>query len=79
MIESESPGFNAEAFRFMDFDIVQQDSTQFVYVLPYSETRALIEVTRFGKEVITQEQAEEILSSYIQKHYGKFKKIDTEI
>lgn len=79
MIESESPAFNADTFRFMDFEIPQQNSTQFIYVLPYSESRALIEVTRFGKEIISQTQADEILASYIQTHYGNYKKINTEI
>ncbi|MDC1203003.1 lycopene cyclase family protein, partial [Crocinitomicaceae bacterium] len=42
----------------MDFNVVQDGATQFVYVLPYSTNEALIELTRFGKEKIDVEMAE---------------------
>jgi len=79
MIETESPVFKADTFRFMDFNISQWNSTQFAYVLPYSPTRALIEITRFGKEIVTTEEAETILEWYIKKYDTGYKKIDTEI
>jgi lycopene beta-cyclase len=79
MIETKDENINPEAFRFMDFDIDQLDFTQFVYVLPFSKTRALVEVTRFGSQVIITAQAEEILEKYITKSYGSFKKLDIEI
>jgi len=79
MIETENTVINPSAFRFMDFDIPQLWYTQFVYVLPFSDSRALVEVTRFGSEAIDTSQAEEILETYIQKSYGNFKKIEVEI
>ncbi len=78
MIETESETIDPETFRFMDFDIEQQNSTQFIYVLPFSSTRALVEVTRFGDQGIETREAEKILEKYIQKAYGAFRKIDIE-
>ena len=56
----------------MDFNVVQDGATQFVYVLPYSTNEALIELTRFGKEKIDVEMAENALKNYINQHYGAF-------
>ena len=56
----------------MDFNVDQQGATQFVYVLPYSNNEALIELTRFGKEIINQESAEKVLKKYINQNFGTF-------
>jgi lycopene beta-cyclase len=69
---------DVESFRMMDFNIEQNNFTQFVYVLPFSKNTALIEVTRFGKEIITASEAESILKEYIQNQFGSFKKTATE-
>jgi len=79
MIETESPIGKAEAFRFMDFNIEQQGFTQFVYVLPFSPTVALVELTRFGKEIIREPDAELLLQNYINKEFGAFKVSDIEV
>lgn len=79
MIETDGDIIDPEVFRFMDFDIEQQGCTQFVYVLPFSPTRALVEVTRFGELAIETREAEIILKKYIQKSYGAFRRIDIEI
>jgi lycopene beta-cyclase len=68
----------AVAFRFMDFDIDQQGHTQFVYVLPFSDGTALIEVTRFGSEVFQLSEAEALLSEYIDRRIGSFTKLGEE-
>jgi lycopene beta-cyclase len=78
MVELSEEFKNPGAFRFMDFNIEQQRFTQFVYVLPFSNKKALIEVTRFGAEIINKVDAEVLLQAYIEKNYGKFIKLDTE-
>lgn len=62
----------------MDFDIPQDGFTQFMYVLPLPNNRFLVEVTRFGIEPITSDQAEPILDEYIQKRFGAYTVIETE-
>ena len=64
-VEFEHPVFDQNSFTLMDFSIEQDGHTQFMYVLPFSENRALIEVTRFGEEVISEDLAEEHLKRYI--------------
>ncbi len=78
VVETETPIANASSFRFMDFQIPQQGSTQFVYVLPFSSNKALIEVTRFGSELIPEASANELLQNYLQEHYGNYKILEIE-
>lgn len=70
--------FDTSVFRMMDFNIPQDGNTQFVYLLPYSDQEALVEVTRFGREPITQEEAEQHLDKYIQVEFGAYKILATE-
>ena len=62
----------------MDFDIPQNGYTQFMYVLPLPNNRILVEVTRFGIEPITSDQAEPILDTYIQRRFGTYTILETE-
>jgi lycopene beta-cyclase len=62
----------------MDFDIPQLGFTQFMYVLPLSNNRILVEMTRFGSDPITSNQAEPILAEYIQKRFGEYVLIEKE-
>lgn len=78
IVEFPTEKLDAESFRMMDFNIEQNNFTQFVYVLPFSTNSALIEVTRFGKEIITTTEAESILEDYIQNQFGTYKKTGTE-
>ncbi len=66
------------SFRFMDFDIDQQGHTQFVYVLPFTDGTALVEVTRFGSEVFQIKEAEALLSEYIDRRIGTYTKLGDE-
>jgi len=70
--------FDTSVFRMMDFNIPQDGNTQFVYLLPYTDKEALVEVTRFGQEPITQEEAEQHLDNYIRHEFGGYKILATE-
>ena len=48
----------------MDFRITQQKATQFVYILPYDKQTGLVELTRFGKMIIDEEQAQNLLHEF---------------
>jgi lycopene beta-cyclase len=78
IVEFPNDKLDVESFRMMDFNIDQNNFTQFVYVLPFSDNTALIEVTRFGKEVITNTEAEAIIEAYLKSQFGLFKKIGVE-
>lgn len=70
-IRTLKPCFVPSRFTMMDFEVPQEGNTQFVYVLPTSENEALVELTRFGKERINSEHAENELAAYILQQYGQ--------
>ena len=65
-------------YRMMDFRVPQHTATQFVYILPYSPTSALIELTRFGKKIINKSEAKKELDVFIRAQFGSYEIIDTE-
>jgi lycopene beta-cyclase len=71
-VQCEHSVFNVKAFDMMNFDVDQDAYTQFVYVLPFSENEALIELTRFGQEKIEEQYARKILDEKILNDYGKY-------
>ena len=70
---------NPETCRLMDFEVEQKGFTQFMYVLPFSSTTALVELTRFGAEILCETAAEKQLQDYIHQHFGEFNKQAIEI
>jgi len=72
LIQTENPAIEEHSINFMDFDVEQDGGTQFVYMLPYSSNTALVELTRFGSDKISEEEGGKILEKYILKRYGPF-------
>jgi lycopene beta-cyclase len=72
VIETENPIPESQRIHFMDFDVEQNGGTQFIYLLPYNDKTALVELTRFGTGPIQELGAELQLKSYISKHLGPF-------
>ena len=66
-------------FKLMDFDVIQSDYTQFIYQLPFSKNEALIELTRFGRVILKENEAEDILKNYIKRFSNDFQIIEKEI
>ncbi len=65
VIESERACFNPGEATLMDFRANQEHGTTFVYVMPFSETKALIEYTLFSEKLLEPVQYEEGLKKYI--------------
>jgi len=59
--------FDTSTMVMMDFNIPQNNFTQFIYTLPYDEETALIELTRFGDQKLLNDEAQLILADYIDK------------
>lgn len=53
-IRSQSPLFDPDKAILMDFRVSQEYGFAFVYVLPFSETQALIEITYFTEELLPE-------------------------
>ena len=67
VIETKEPVFDAEVGRLMDFSVAQDNGTTFMYVLPTSQTTALIEYTLFSKKILEKEEYTQALEKYIQE------------
>ena len=66
-IKSNQSVFNPDCATFMDFSVEQKGNTRFMYVLPTSETEALIEYTLFSKDLLSTSEYEIEIQNYIQK------------
>lgn len=65
VIKINEPKFKDFLPTFMDFRVPQQNDCRFCYVIPYSETEALIEYTGFSPVKCEQKEYEEALKNYI--------------
>ena len=65
VVESSKPVFNPDIALIMDFRVHQDYGTTFGYVLPFNETKALIEYTLFTKTLLEQHQYDEELKNYL--------------
>src|SRR5579871_510742 len=61
IIETENKIFDADEATLMDFTVTQKNGNAFVYILPFSETKALIEYTLITDSLLRQNEYEEIL------------------
>ena len=64
-IKTEKPLFDDTKFRMMDYRLKYKDSTSFIYILPFSETKALVEFTFFTPFMVEEKVYDERLKKYI--------------
>jgi lycopene beta-cyclase len=65
VIETPVSSFNPLKAVLMDFRVDQRYGTSFTYVLPFSETKALIEYTQFTRSLISGTEYDQELRTYI--------------
>lgn len=70
VIETDQDRFNEGEATLMDFRVDQIDGSCFVYVMPFSSQRALVEFTIFGPSVWNDEQYEIQLTQYVRQYLG---------
>lgn len=68
-VKTDIAVFDQSTVTFMDFSIPQKDNTRFMYILPFSETEALVEYTLFSKELLPPEEYQSALASYMEERY----------
>lgn len=78
VVRTESPLSDTESMDLMDFNVDQQGWTQFVYTLPFDSHSALVELTRFGQDILTAEEAAPVLTDYIKHRLGRYTIQDVE-
>jgi len=64
-VKTKDPVFSSESAYFMDFTVSQKKNTRFMYVLPSSETEALVEYTLFSPTVLKEEEYEQEIIHYL--------------
>lgn len=80
IIETETPVFDPACMTFMDFRPQQHGETRFVYVLPFTDKRALVEFTLFSPALLARGAYDEDLRSYLSRHLNirDFRVVETE-
>lgn len=65
IVETPHPAFDHDTATLMDFRVDQAGDTRFVYVLPFSENRALVEYTIFSPQLCPPEDYDAALRAYL--------------
>ncbi|PQJ17205.1 lycopene cyclase family protein [Nonlabens tegetincola] len=64
-IETPEDYFDSKEFTKMDYQLVDPGTTSFVYVLPFSKRKALVEYTYFAKNLVQDDVYDQYLETYI--------------
>jgi lycopene beta-cyclase len=80
IIETDCSFFNPGEATMMDFRMEQKGGVTFVYIMPFSETKALIEYTLFTENLLTAGNYDEALRNYINQvlKIDSYKVVDEE-
>ncbi len=73
LVEFETSVFDANVARLMDFNVDQKGATGFMYLLPLTDKKALVEYTLFSKTLLNQNDYVLEINAYLQKHYPNIK------
>jgi lycopene beta-cyclase len=65
-LETTAAVFNPEEVTLMDFAYSAEEGVQFIYVLPFSETTALVELTAFSNEAVDEAACISAIHRYVQ-------------
>lgn len=66
-IETEDDAFDSKRFCMMDYSLKDKDTTSFIYVLPFSKNRALVEFTYFSPEKVSDKTYEDFIETYLKE------------
>lgn len=69
LIQFDEPVFNEMEARLMDFNVDQYQATAFMYQLPLTDRKALVEYTLFSKDILHASQYETEIKSYLNINY----------
>ncbi|ALM21937.1 hypothetical protein AAT17_12175 [Nonlabens sp. MIC269] len=64
-IETPEDYFDPKEFTKMDYQLVDPGTTSFVYILPFSKRKALVEYTYFTKNLVQDDVYDQYLETYI--------------
>jgi lycopene beta-cyclase len=70
IVESDQFNFDPHRATLMDFRVSQTEGTTFIYVLPLSKNKALVEYTLFTADLLSTEQYNQGIADYITTYLG---------
>jgi lycopene beta-cyclase len=70
LIRANQPMFHPKYATLMDFRVSQQHGTTFIYILPFSETDALVEYTVFSTDLLPEYSYKEGIQKYLSEYYS---------
>ena len=81
IIETANPVFNPELPVLFDFNTPQKNLMRFIYILPFSPTRALVEYTLFSENLLSENEYDAAIKEYIDKvlKLEKYEILETEM
>lgn len=68
VIKTETNCFDINSITMMDFRLKDGEQTTFTYILPFSETEALIEFTYFTSEIVNEATYDMFIEKYIKDY-----------
>lgn len=79
-IKTTSNAFDNEVATIMDFNIPQEEECRFMYILPTSETEALVEFAIFSNNILEESEYDHIIENYIHSQLGisEYEIVETE-
>jgi lycopene beta-cyclase len=69
VVEFDNTVFDDTVARLMDFNVPQMDATAFMYLLPITDKKALVEYTLFSPSILESAQYDLVLNAYMEEHY----------
>ena len=69
VVEFDNAVFDERIARLMDFNVPQMDATAFMYLLPITDKKALVEYTLFSPSMLESAQYDLVLNTYLEEHY----------
>jgi lycopene beta-cyclase len=69
VVEFDAPVFDEGIARLMDFNVPQMDATAFMYLLPITDKKALVEYTLFSPSILVESKYDAVLNAYMDTHY----------
>jgi len=69
VVEFDAPIFDERIARLMDFNVPQMNATAFMYLLPMTDKKALVEYTLFSPSILETVEYDHVLNAYMKEHY----------
>ena len=69
VVKFDTPVFNKDIAKLMDFNVPQQGATAFMYQLPLNDKEALVEYTIFSENVLSIAEYDKVLDAYLAKAF----------